>query len=932
MRKDKKGENSNSSSPEKKMTQKEKKSSTLSTKGFSLKKALAIVIAIVIVLSGCGISLFAFYQPNPKTNDFTDGSVAPTATSKGSGSGGSDDQSVVLSPSVKTFDDEVANQINKSITGVQTSNIDTVISFDKNTVTDQVKQLGTGDIFMLTGGENDPLQGTYIGKVVSVTETAESIELVSQAPLIDEVFDSATINVDTALTQDNLTSFSAPEGVNVITDNSVTFEDIKSEAGENAKVEYLNKSSNNTPEATPINESAGGSFVVEIDFDLLKAYDCIKNGYKLVKEEDKKDDKDKATETSLKIKGKIGIEDLKFKFDLDYGIFDGIKQFGYELDGKTVAEVGVEFEAKGSIDKLLGKDETEIKKQDWLKLQGLDEKALPLFFMNFTCGMTTIAKPTNEGIKKMTEAVPLTVALVAYFDVGGEVSIKAHFGVSYENAFSVKQSLVIDNKIVTDGPQTISDPKIDWNLGIELQADVDANVGCSVDLYIFNINLIDIAIFKIGAEAQGEMNLNLSSDSSENSFEISGFLRWYLKFCDVNIKFRAKIDLLLTDTSFSFQLSFCILDVDLLKIGSKRTVHFNEMTMEYKKIVAYDDKCVYYKDIDGNLVKEDKNGNREYLMESQDGDSFFAFCGIDASYLYVLKKTLTDNGTYDIHRISKEGKGQQKIIDSVENALTQDENYLYFTDSFNNKEIQKFNRETLATETFHTFSEKVTYMSKEDDNYFVVTQDDSFFSSFFGAACNYYILNSKGEIIKECGTEPDIKDFPKRELSDYNVYLAIVSGGYLRDTASKVYWASSDSSTTVLTETVSGWNPKEQGVFVTLNNDSQSENALPYKIVLYSSKDGSQKPVTEVNSDQAFFTICSDSNNNYYYFDQVDSKLILYKMNSDFSVKTVEKEFESSEINCSLNNCSMEIVNNRLYFYEMIDNTTSNVLYRYDLL
>jgi hypothetical protein len=115
----------------------------------------------------------------------------------------------------------------------------------------------------------------------------------------------------------------------------------------------------------------------------------------------------------------------------------------------------------------------------------------------------------------------------------------------------------------------------------------------------------------------------------------------------------------------------------------------------------------------------------------------------------------------------------------------------------------------------------------------------------------------------------------------------MVGSGYLRNTASSVYWMSANKSQHVLTECVSGWNPsKNVGIFTTLRNDDYSEGALPYKIVLYDAKDGRRKDVITVNNDHAFFTLTQSDAGDWYFIDETSEYLILYTMDEDFSNKT----------------------------------------------
>ena len=95
--------------------------------------------------------------------------------------------------------------------------------------------------------------------------------------------------------------------------------------------------------------------------------------------------------------------------------------------------------------------------------------------------------------------------------------------------------------------------------------------------------------------------------------------------------------------------------------------------------------------------------------------------------------------------------------------------------------------------------------------------------------------------------------------------------------------------------------------------------------------DGKKITVTEVQSDQAFFTLCQSKSGAWFFFDETDEALILYSMNEDFSNKQVIKTVPLSEAPCSLKESGMTIMDNRIYFYSIPNNSTATVVYRYDI-
>lgn len=291
-----------------------------------------------------------------------------------------------------------------------------------------------------------------------------------------------------------------------------------------------------------------------------------------------------------------------------------------------------------------------------------------------------------------------------------------------------------------------------------------------------------------------------------------------------------------------------------------------------------------------------------------------------------------EKGTYDILRVSKDGNKTDTILKSINWCLHMDNDYFYYVPSDNNKCIRRLNRENMNTANFCEFNEPVEVMVEQDNNFMVVTREDSIFAFFGGASNNYYLTNSAGEIIKEYGSEITVEEYPRVNVEEgnYNMAVKYVSNGYLRSTASEVHLQYGGGF--VEAEGISGWNDSPNGIITTLDNDASGENAKPYKIVLYDASTGTQRKMTEVNSNKAFFTMCRDDNGNWYYFDQTDTSLVLSMISNDFSSEEVIKEFDLLKLSCDLDNCGMEIMDNRIYFYTMPDNTTANALYRYDVL
>ena len=391
----------------------------------------------------------------------------------------------------------------------------------------------------------------------------------------------------------------------------------------------------------------------------------------------------------------------------------------------------------------------------------------------------------------------------------------------------------------------------------------------------------------------------------------------------MKVNLKCKLDLWLFNLSAEVKFDYLWQDITIFEFGSKNSTRYKPGLMSYSAVTASDEDAIYYKNEEGGLIRE-VNGSRSLLYS----DEFFSICGIDASYIYVLKPD--EGNSYKIYRISKKDGIDKKIADRVKMCLTIDEDNIYYTSSFDDKTILKLDRSKLEEETYILMPQSVRFMEKQGDNFYVVAQNESRFFLFSEPAYCYIVGKDFGEtrILKEMGDNPDIKDYYTEEYDEYTYAARMLSDGNLRSTASQVCWVSKDGSSSVVTDCISGWNPCDEGIFTTLENDSEG---LPYKIVLYRASDGSQVKVLESSSDQAFFTLCKATNNSWYYIDQTEEALILYVTDAGFGSKREIKRFSLQDISYDLHKCDMTIMNNRCYFYTMPDDFTCQVIYRYDI-
>lgn len=900
------------------------------------KRYKLLIFFIVLVLLGVGIFAVGFMLTRQKPAQINDYTVSgnngetgrETNDEAGDSDGGGTDGGgeVVFSQNVRIFTEDEAEVINGNISEVRVTNHGLYMSTAGET---PLSELGTGDVFYLDGSEKTPLGEIYIGKIEEISGDGENREYLVETPMLDEVFDVLSFKSSETLTYENISEVVTAEGV------SYEYVDNLSEHfREDNLIEIsdsIDSDKNKAMGLRTVGEKAdgggtgSGGLLFNVDVDLFEVFNIQKEDKD--KNSGKKDKENDILSPGgeLKLSGKFGLEKMDVDVDFDWNILggEGLETLAMYIDGKALAEA----EVKAGLDMKLSPDTTEIEVfGDFVKLQGLKEKMFPIAFVSYNFGVKPkVTMFSNDGIRQATKNVPLTIGLMFYMDIHGNVSAQARTYINYQQEFHYKNEVVKGGQWLFN-EDIQNEKKFGAGLETEIKADVDANIGISVPIYVFNLNVVELAIVKLGGEAEGSAKLQFSTDMTsgkEEAVSVSGYARLYMKLLELNIKLKCAINLWdVAGVDIGGDLSFLWLDETIKEWGKKRETNYNADAMSYTQVTAQDKKASYYKDINGALVREE-NGYREVIYN----ESFYTICGIDESYLYVLCNNVND--CYDIYRISKNGDTSRKIIENVKTCLTFDETNIYYVDNMSAAQIQKMNRDTLKSEKFASFDADVTFMKRQGDDFYVAVSTNDIFTFFTGGSAKYYLVGRDGSILKEYGEEPEVPDYFLSENGGYYQAAKILTDGLLRNTASEVWWLSADKHQKVQAEGVSGWNSHDTGIFVT----QQSENGQisPYKIMLYRASDGSLVEVTGVQSDQAFFTLCQSQSGMWYFFDETETELILYSMNHDFSGRREIKRFSLSEMPCSLKDCSMTLMNNRLYFYTIPDASTATMLYRYEL-
>lgn len=883
-----------------------------------MKKKIKWILLLLLLITGIGgIWLFFFYQPEKKVIDEVKDGSRYTEEEVKDGSG-SDEDTAVLNENVYFYVGEDAKRINEAITAVEYEESELVIKFNKDTDI-ELASLKTGELFWLEGSKDTPLKDTYIGKVVSNTEEGEEILLSVDMPMMDEVFDKLYLNDELKVDPSNINNIRTFEGV-TITPVEAIEADFLETADNQQKEETTNLVYNKEmdTELIPVLSSPPANFVVELNVDLSETLGIVPDS-----------EQAEDFEKKCKLTGKIGVEDLQINYIADWDKRYGMRELAMGVSGKQVTKAGAELSIEGEI----SGDTTKKDIVSFIKMQGLEEKVFPIAYFDCTPAKPVVLKPNTAGkignainkeIKKSYEytIMPLSCGFMVYIDISGNLSMKFTMDYELTNEFENKFVIVKDNKYVYQF-EGKSEPKEKHSAKLEAQADADIHIGASVMAYFFNINMADVAIAKVGAEAEGKGTFQTSSDQEEDSgLDVSFYARLYLKIIDAKAKLKVKANLWnIVNASNGISFEGTLLDKTLAETGQRKDTHYDESTMSWKKMTAEDKEKIYYKGLNGKLFREDKKGHSKKAI--YDGE-FFSICGLDQSYVYLLQAS--EDEKYNVRRVNKDGTTSKIILKDVKYVLLMEEQNLYYVSAFSPKEIYCLDRSTLKHKQYISFTEDVEYMGQENEDYFIVTQKANAFSWLFGPECIYYRITKSGEIVQSYDKNIAPEDNLKEEFKEYRIALKLVSNGYLRESAEEVYWLSKSPGVVVETEGISGWHPTEAGIFT-----EQSDDNGTCRIILYNAKDGTPQEIGKVSGKQTFFTLVQDTKKDWYYMDQTDTNLELYRMDSNFQNVKLLDTISREEIISDEENCSMEIVDNKLFFYTMPEWSKSEVLYRYNL-
>lgn len=941
------------------------------SKNSKTKRIIAIAVAAVIVVTGTLGYFFLGRKGAPVVNDRTGTDATAVAEYKRSNTTKNSIEAV-LSSNVYSITGSDAGKVNDSIKSVSPTNLGLYVTVEAGTALDNV---GFGDVFFLDGSESTPLGEPYFGKVSSVSDNGKDKQFIFETPMVDEVFDLLDLNMEKTVGADDINVIKTIDGVTVtkVDDLYSYFGNSEAEADTEDPTPL---SATDTPAAMPLARESldvKDGLLLECDFDLFKAFgmddddenskspkyntveDQMITVYKTrtgkcyhestcvhlrsskteitlaaAKEENLRPCKTcnppvseaSEFEPTMKVTGKVGLEDLSLFFDYDWDIMsgDGLRELSAKVDGTFIFEIGLdanaEFEFGGKATKL-------IKADSFLKVSGIKEKLFPIAFIGYNGALVTNVGGGNQTIRALT-SVPVTVGAVFYIDVNGNITVGTSVSFSYTYDFNASYDVVKNGKWAWDKKDSSGESNRTFKLAFEAKGDVDACVGASIGLYIFNLNPFEITPLKVGAEAEGSMEMSLTIDKDGVTDEKSGdlYVRIYAKLIELKVNLKIKAELFSGNLTFGLNLDYSrvLEDVTLAEFGTKNPTRYDKSSMSYGNVTASDLNAFYYKNEDGKLIRE-VGGQRTDLYT----DDFFIICGIDETYIYLLKTN--ENDCYDICRVNKNDGNSKTLIENVASSLYFDEDSIYYTTDFTKKTLSKYNRMYDKSNDISTFSEEVSLVRPDGDGLYVVTSGDNFLSWLFGSDSAAYHIEKDGSGLVSYGTSFDVSKYHIKKMKNYSYATRYISGGYLRSGAESVVWISADAASDVTVEGTSGWHPTEEGIFVTKDDYGSTPS---HKIVLYKASDGSTVDVAPVYNTQAFFTLCKGKNGRWYFIDQTNDGLVLCTMNADFSGLNVIQKIDLGGRSVDLDECGTEIYNDQVFFYNMKDNKTE-VLYRYNV-
>ena len=482
------------------------------------------------------------------------------------------DNEVDLNDDVVVLSDKESKLINKSIISVE--NVQEYYSGSHTNITlkgenlSVFEDISNGDVIYLQGDQNTPFGEDRFMKVDYISSYNEETHIQVSEPYFEDVFDSMEICSSNLLTKENFVDAYYAKGV------KAHFGNIDKEMTGVSKTNILedpeatNLLGTSEKKATPLltatdNVSKGSDLIVKIDYEFGN--------------DDKKEDEEDSSviDSSFGITGQFGVRDMQAHLVCDMPRAADFEELYFGLSGETFVDVDLKGEVTADA-------EAEASKKDfWLaSLEGLNEKRFPIAVLKFEG--TTPVKITHSQFDKSKDSIIPSLYVMIYADWEGHISMGIEAGFEYSHAFNGglrifkegEPCLSFEQYPYTSAYDAESEDGLVWNVKANLSADTDLTLlGGSVVFYIGGINIGEVSIARLGAEAK--CNLNFSIDSKDKKFKILEkeetelFIRGYLKFIEAKVKLKAEGKSFLNKLSIDIDYEFGLLDLTLFEYGSK---------------------------------------------------------------------------------------------------------------------------------------------------------------------------------------------------------------------------------------------------------------------------------------------------------------------------------------------------------------------------
>ena len=543
---------------------------------------LSVILAVVVVASSVFGAVFLSRKSNvpPKDGATVDVQNIVEASSPHG----------YISQNVNWFDESQAMAVNSSIQKITGDSNGLFVTLKSGTAVDN---LVSGDVFYLEGNENTPIGEPYFGKIKSIEIVNGTTLLSLENPAIDEVFDSIFFQSGNVFAEGADITVETIEGVSVASgatplNTSNSFEDL-------CATPLAYKSDGEKPEISEVKSekwsySPSEDLKFEISVDLLDAFgitdetttnkskgtnttkvyvlpygevyhlkDCrylkAKNTEKEINLIDAVDlgyrscsickpavlpNNDDSSESELKVTGSMGIRNIYCDILFEYNN-KSPQNCSVNVSGTAFGEVNLKGGSEMDVAGIT--TENEILKS--VKLQGLREKRFPLAYFSIVTKVSCVSA-TTESVRREVSSLPVSILLIAYFDINGNITFEVNGDFSYERDFNFNQAIIKNGQANFKNDLQISDPEVDFDFHLGGEGEVDAHFGVSLLVYVMNVNVVDVGIIKVGAESEGELALTVSKETLNSDKPIcdsSIYIRGYLKLIDISIRLKYQVDI-----------------------------------------------------------------------------------------------------------------------------------------------------------------------------------------------------------------------------------------------------------------------------------------------------------------------------------------------------------------------------------------------------